>query len=202
MIQIILFDCDGLIVKHNKYFSQRLQDLGYEINHHKVAEFFKGEFLECEKGNRDLKQVLPGWMSQWGWQGNTDDLLKFWFEGEAETDQKILGYIKTLRESGIKCYLATNNEKYRAEYLWENVGLKNLLHGLYASWDLGNLKFESGYWDKLYKNFKETPKQNILLWDDDQRNVNAAKQAGFKAELYENFDDYKKVMTEKYKIVV
>lgn len=202
MIKIILFDCDGLIVKRNKYFSQRLADLGYKINHEKVAEFFLGEFLECETGKKDLKQVLPNWMPEWGWQGNTEELLKFWFEGESEIDTEVVGTIKTLREKGIKCYLATNNEKHRTEFLWEKVGLKDLLDGLYSSCNVGFLKGQNEFWPELYKNFPSIPKQDILLWDDDMENIHPARQFGLNAELYENFTEYKRIMAEKYQIIL
>ena len=53
MIKIILFDCDGLIIKREKYFSQRLKESGLELNEQKISEFFRGEFLEIDKGNTD-----------------------------------------------------------------------------------------------------------------------------------------------------
>ena len=62
MIKVILFDCDGPIIKREKYFSQRLhEETGVVIDSQNEKSFFKGIFLQCETGKADLKQVLPEW---------------------------------------------------------------------------------------------------------------------------------------------
>ncbi len=138
MIKIILFDCDGPIIHREKYFSQRLkEERGIEVNLDKDNSFFNGEFLLCETGKADLKQVLPKWLDTWHWKGSIDELLEYWFSNEAETNIEMLNYIKSLKQRGIKCYLATNNEKYRVKYLLETVGLQKHFDGCFASCDLG-----------------------------------------------------------------
>ncbi len=197
MIKVILFDCDGPIIKREKYFSQRLKDLGMGLDEDLVTQFFKTEFLEIEKGKADLKQILEGKIQSWGYKGTVKELMDFWFEGEAEVDQEMKSYIIVLREKGIKCYLATNNEKYRTEYLWNVVGLKDFLDGVFSSCYSGYLKPQIEYWVETYKSLSEIPKNEILMLDNVQSAVDSARGFGFNAELYENFEDFKKKMELK-----
>jgi FMN phosphatase YigB (HAD superfamily) len=72
-------------------------------------------------------------------------------------------YILKLKDNGVKAYLATNNEKYRTEYLWNVVGIKNFLEGLFSSCYLGYMKPEVEYWQEIYKVLNKYPKENILV---------------------------------------
>lgn len=198
MIKVILFDCDGPIIKREKYFSQRLKDLGMGLNEDLVTKFFKTEFLEIERGKADLKQALQGKIESWGYKGTVKELMDFWFEGEAEIDQEMKNYIISLRQNGVKCYLATNNEKYRTEYLWNVVGLKDFLDGVFSSCYSGYLKPQIEYWEEVYKGLSKIPRNEVLFWDNLPAAVESAREFGFNAEVYKNFIDVKKVMEEKY----
>lgn len=200
MIKVILFDCDGPIIKREKYFSQRLKDLGKPLNKELVKVFFKHEFLDIEKGKGDLKQSLGNKIESWGFTGSVKELMDFWFEGEAEIDQQMKNYIIKLRQKGVKCYLATNNEKYRTEYLANMVGLKNFLDGIFSSCYLGYLKPQIEYWAELHKSLSGIPKNEILMLDNMQTAVDSARAFGFKGEFYENFEAFEKVMEAKYQI--
>lgn len=202
MIKVILFDCDGPIIKRGKYFSQRLhEETGVVIDSQNEKSFFKGIFLQCETGKADLKQVLPEWLPIWQWKGSVDDLLEYWFKGEADVDQQMKDYISALRQKGIKCYLATNNEIYRTEYLANVVGLKNFLDGFFSSCYLGYLKPQIEYWAEVYKSLSDVSKSEVLMIDNLAPAIESAKEFGFNAEHYENFETFKKTMEEKYQII-
>jgi putative hydrolase of the HAD superfamily len=158
--------------------------------------------LEIEKGKADLKQVLEGKIESWGYKGMVKELMDFWFEGEADVDEQMKSYIISLRQKGIKCYLATNNEKYRTEYLWNIVGLNTFLDGLFSSCYFGYLKPQIEYWEEVYKSLSAIPKNEILFWDNLPAAVESAKQFGFNAEAYKDFADVKNTMEEKYKIII
>ncbi len=196
MIKVILFDCDGPIVKREKYFSQRLMDLGIKLDVRKIQDFFQNEFLLCETGKADLKQELKGRIKDWGWEKSLEELLNFWFSEEAATDPRMLESIRNLRQRGIKCYLSTDNEKYRTEYLWKTVGLENVLDGVYSSCEVGFLKHDIDYWREVFQKLSIHQKSEILVWDDDQKVLDAAKEIGLSVELYTTFESYKQVMEQ------
>lgn len=203
MIKVILFDCDGVIIQHAKYFSLRLADQQgrqqLEENQAQKA-FFKGIFLDCETGKADLKEVLQKDLSLWNWQGSVEGLMEFWFSGEADVETSLRDAIMELRKKGTKCHITTNNEKYRCQYLWEVAGLKNIFDTLFASSTEGCFKDEQKFWESVYKNFSGIDKSEILVFDDDKENVETAKQFGLNAEFYTNFESFKKIMIENYQL--
>ena len=201
MIKIILFDCDGVIVKKHRRFSQILLS-EFGITREQTDSFYKWVFLDCEKGRADLKAELPKFLKEWQWRGSIDDFMKIWFEMENELDEEMVNAIKNFRVFGTKCYLSTNNEKYRTEYLTNIVGLKIFLDGVFSSCYLGFLKPQLEFWHEIYKNFPEVQKEQILVWDDAQSAIDSAKEFGLNAEFYNDFSSFKKVMEEKYQLKV
>jgi FMN phosphatase YigB (HAD superfamily) len=191
MIKNILFDIDGLVVKREMYFSTRfLQDYG--VPEEKIQKFFHNEFKACIIGNADLKVEIAKYLESWGWNKSVDELLQYWFEFESETDKQILRSVKELREKGIHCYLQTKNEKYRCDYLWNVVGLKNHFDGIFASYELRCKKPEKEFWEIIWQKLKTPDKQEILVWDNEEAIIQSAKDFGFQAEVYTSFEEYTK----------
>src|SRR5258708_7184557 len=78
MIKAILFDVDEVVIKREKYFSQKYSE-EYKVPQEQVMEFFKGEYQDCAIGKMDLKEVLPKYLKKWGWQGSLEEFMDYWF---------------------------------------------------------------------------------------------------------------------------
>ncbi|MGI8420041.1 MAG: HAD family hydrolase [Candidatus Levyibacteriota bacterium] len=135
MIKVILFDADGVLI-NGELFSEQLQR-EYNISTKKTISFFEGPFQACLTGNADLKEILAPYLKEWGWKKSVDDLLTYWFEAEHTIDEALVSYIQQLRLKGIKCYVATNQEKYRVAYMLKNMGFNDSFDKVYASAHLG-----------------------------------------------------------------
>lgn len=179
----ILIDADGVVIRpRNKYFSETLAEK-QGIPLEEILPFFKGEYKKAQVGEADIREVLPPYLTKWNWQGSVDDFLKFWFESEKNLDEKVLKTVKSLRESGNKVYLASDNEANRAKYLMEELGLKDIFDSAFFSSDLGVTKSNPLFFQKV----AETVKVNVSdlnYWDDDQKNVDIASALGVNAHLY------------------
>ena len=193
MIKAVIFDTDGMVIHRDVYFSQRFsQEFGVPIE--KVLPFFNKDFQLCLVGKADLKKELAKYLNQWDWKKSVDDLLTFWFEHESNLDKKILESVKVLRNSGISCYLDTNNEKYRVQYLFENLELRRLFDGAFSSAELGFLKPQQEFWSTIHEHLGKPNKSEVLVWDDDEENVESAKKFGFHAEFYSGLEAYESRM--------
>ncbi|MBI5529921.1 MAG: hypothetical protein HY918_00260 [Candidatus Doudnabacteria bacterium] len=198
MIKFLLLDCDGLIIKRDKYFSQRLSsEKNIKLDLNKIKDFFEGVFLLCEIGEKDLKEELAKVISDWGWPGTLEEMLEFWFSGEKALDNEIVEYIQNLRLKGIKVYVATDQEKYRTNYLWNEAGLKNFLDGMLSSADIGFLKNDINFWAEVSKILPAHKKDEILFWDHELHKIDAAKSFGYLTEMYSGPEEFKELM-KKY----
>ena len=179
----ILFDVDGIVIVGRKqFFSHKLAEQ-QDIPRENVEEFFLGNFKKCSFGKADLKEEVAPYLSKWNWQGDVDDLLKFWFEAENTKDEKLLEIISALRSHEIKCYIATRQEKYRLQYLLDVVGLKNYFDGVFCTCDIGYDKKEPEFFHHVFKELSLNPEE-ILFFDDNQINIDNANSLGVEAYLY------------------
>ena len=184
MNKIFIFDADGVTIKlREKYFSQRLSE-DYGISPELVIPLFKNEFYKCVLGEMDLKEVLKKYIIEWNWKGSVDELLKYWWQGESQLNTEVIEEIKKLRENGDKVYLATDQEKYRASNLMENVGLKNYLDGAFFSFDLRLSKATKEFWVKVLEILGNPDPKDVKFFDDEKENVEAALQVGIDAVIF------------------
>lgn len=199
MFKAVLYDLDGMLVMSpDGRFSTRLSET-YDVSYkQELLPFFQGVFQKCLVGKAELKEELPAFLPRWNWTGSVDELLSFWFSTDHVFDEKLLKHIANLREKGVLCFGSTNNEKYRTTYIWETAGLKGHLDGLFSSSALGALKSSRDFWTAVCEDLakEEISKHDILVWDDDQENVDAARKYGLQAEFYKNFEVYKNKMAK------
>lgn len=189
MIKIVIFDTDGMVVRRNTRFSERFsKEFGVPVE--KMLPFFDGEFRLCLVGKADLKEELGTYLPSWGWKKSVDDLLSYWFEGEGTVDGKVLESVRILRDKGIRCYINTNNERYRVEHLLNNFGLKDHFDGSFSSAELGVLKPQIEFWAAIWVRLGQPKKNEVLVFDDEEKNVVSAREFGFQAEVYSGFDVY------------
>ena len=121
MIKVLLFDVDGVLANGEPFSRSLARD--YAITLEKTSSFFRGPFLECLVGKADLKRLLTPYLLSWGWQGSVDDFLACWFRAEHAINEALLHSVTELRQQGILCYLATNQEQYRTTYILDQMGL-------------------------------------------------------------------------------
>lgn len=183
MIKAILFDIDGMVNKRVEYFSRKYSR-EFGVAYDEMGPFFENEFILCEIGKADLKTELPKYLAKWKWDKSVDEFLEYWFKNETDLDKEMLNSIQNLRNKGTKCFLQTRNEKYRTEYLWNTMGLKNHFDGMFSSAYLGSMKPQVGFWNAIYQQLLEFKKDEILVWDDKAENVESAKKFGFQAKLF------------------
>ena len=182
-MKTILFDADGVTLKRQtEYFSERFAR-EYNVPLVEVVSFFKNEFRLCQQGKADLKEELSKKLPAWGWQKSTDDFLLYWFTTDTIPNDAVMSEVENFRRQGTKCYLVTDQEKYRAEYLRDTLNFKNRFDGCFFSCELGYSKSEPAFFATVIIQLN-LPPDEIVYWDDDQKNVDAAESLGIDARFY------------------
>ena len=197
MIKALLLDADGVLINGEMFSKQLERDYG--ISTKTVEPFFTGPFLDCLIGKADLKKILPPFLDKWGWQKSVDDFLDYWFQAEHKLDEKLIQYIQALRARGIKCYVATNQEKHRAQYMLKQMGFEKSFDKVYASAHIGYKKPDFEFYKKVVKDIGIVTKVEVLFWDDSEKKVAGARKFGILGEVYTSFKDFKSTMLKYLK---
>lgn len=194
MIRAILLDADGVTIKKHGYFSERLSK-EYNIPLEQIMPFFKKEYGFCAVGEADLKEEIAKYLPRWGIQKPIDELLQWWFEGENQKNEGVLKVVEDLRSEDIKAYLTTDQEKYRANYILNDMEFYKYFDGTFFSCNLGHKKSEKEFFEKVLSKIEEKS-ENVMYWDDDEKNVQVAKSLGINAETFASFDEFIQKMKE------
>jgi putative hydrolase of the HAD superfamily len=188
-ISTILFDADGVLIYPWRFANYLEKE--HQLSRSDTAPFFTGEFEKCLRGKADLKDVLLPYLDRWHWKHSSNDFIKVWHEVENEPDRVMLGAVQELRRQGYICCLATNQEKYRAKYIKDDMKFGSKFDHLFFSCELFSAKPDMDYYKKI-TGCLHTPPENMLFWDDSKKHVSAAKDFGWHAERYVNFVDFKR----------
>ena len=188
-MNIALFDADGVVIEPRKrYFSTRYAEK-FGVPEELFQPFFKNEYVKCQTNQADLKEVLKDHLRKWRWPGTIDELLAYWFEEGSTPDRAALKIVQSFRKKGVQCYLATDQEKYRAAYLWKTVGLEREFDGAFFSCELGAGKASKHYWQKVLERLGNPTPSEVVFWDDEEENIQAAQNAGIDARPYSGLSD-------------
>jgi putative hydrolase of the HAD superfamily len=185
--KVVVLDVDGVLVVPEEPFSWRYaRDNG--LDRALFSPFFQGEFQDTLIGKADLRQLLQANLHLWQWNDSVDELMRLWFESENIPNTPIIAAVRGLKHHGVARYFATNQEKYRAEYIRTRVFDNDLFDGDYVSADIGLKKPDPQFFqhvlDDLQIKHPGIVARDILLVDDTLEHVKSAKSLGFDAAHY------------------
>ncbi len=199
MTTVLFMDIDGVLIKgYNKNPALRRpwdadiqRDLG--IDPDLLSQyFFQKKFRSVLEGKQDLLSALKDSLPNIQYNGRPEDIIEYWFKGDARVDLDLLRSVQLLKEkTGINVYLATNQERMRANYLWNKVGFNQFFDDIFYSAEIGCIKEDMAFFTFINQQLLLNPEQdNILFFDDHESYVQTAQDAGWRAYLYQVLTDF------------
>lgn len=198
-ISTLIFDVDGVLVPGHKFADALLCD--YNLDRQQTAAFFAHDFHKCLIGETDLKTAIAPHLSNWQWPGTVDEFLEYWFQTEHTLNESLVEFIQAQRKRGVACYAATNQEKYRTQYLLDHMGLNYIFNDVFASTNLGHIKPDLDFFKAIDKKIP-LEKTQTLFWDDLPQNTAAAHNFGWHAEVFTDNQSFQMIMQEKYTLLL
>ena len=192
----LIFDIDGVIITYEKNFAEVYSsEFGLDIS--EIYEFFSNDYYDCAIGRSALRDRIERYVSRWGWPGDADSLIQYWFDSQSTVDIRLLDLIGTARQSGHKCYVASDQDTTRSAYVRSLVNIDATFDGSFFSCDLGVTKTEVAFFERILGELGCAPK-DLHFWDDNPKNVFVARQAGISADLYTSYDEFRSAFCSQY----
>ncbi|HET8910463.1 MAG TPA: HAD-IA family hydrolase [Ktedonobacteraceae bacterium] len=191
-VKAMLLDVDGVLAIARPF--SHTMEKQYGITREMTSPFFQGIFLECITGRADLKQEIASYLQEWGWPGTVDKFIEAWFETEHQVNEPLLAVVQQLRNQGIPCYLATNQERYRTEYILKRMEFSTRFDGIFSSAYVGYAKPDREFFEAVLSGLKGIAPEEILFWDDNAGHIAAAREVGLQAEVYQSVEEFVTVL--------
>lgn len=183
-IKALMVDVDGVLVdgrpEDGLHWQTSLeQDLGFTSETLHEA-FFAPYWEDIVLGRAGLMEHLATALHRIDPQVSPARFVSYWFEKDSRLATDLLLELSLVRSAGIRVYLATNQEHLRAAYLMEALGLAEHVDGIFYSARLGAKKPDGKFFAEVEASVGLHGNE-LLLIDDDRRNVEAALRAGWQA---------------------
>jgi HAD superfamily hydrolase (TIGR01509 family) len=182
-IKAILFDADGVIQTTHPPFLEKLAAM-LPDGDSRVEEFVR-EVAALEwsalTGAGDFAASLGELLQLYHSPMNTNDALNLL--NLVRVDAGVLSVIAEVRQRGVLCCLATNQQRHRAKYMSETLGYHRLMDVEFYSCQMGVAKPDEAYFERILDNLGLDADQ-VLFLDDHQVNVDAAQVVGLHASVF------------------
>jgi putative hydrolase of the HAD superfamily len=184
---LIFFDVDGVLIngfhhnpKYRRMWSENIHnDLGMSQDH--LANYFKIYWPDVIVGRADLYDTMTAHLAATGYTMSAQIIIDYWLKNDAVINAKtweIAAHWATLPHTTL--YLATNQEKTRADYLWNILNFKSIFKEIFYSGKMGMTKDNPQFFhtinDQLSIDLDQT---RVIYWDDSPTCIASAQKAGW-----------------------
>jgi HAD superfamily hydrolase (TIGR01509 family) len=104
---------------------------------------------------------------------------QFWIE----VRQPMLAAVRAVRDLGLHCGLATNQQNLRGGYMRNSLGFEKIFDEQFYSFEIGFAKPDAGYFRTIMDRIDVSPSR-VLFIDDHDGNVAGARDIGINSEVF------------------
>jgi HAD superfamily hydrolase (TIGR01509 family) len=175
----VLFDADGVIQGNRAGWMEELTAWGGS----RAEEFLLAigaADIACLTG-ADFGAAMREVLRQFEINAPLEDVFdrQFWIE----VRPPMLDAVRAVRDLGLRCGLATNQQNLRGTYMRNSLGFEKIFDEQFYSYELGFAKPEAGYFQTIMDRIGVAP-DRVLFIDDHEGNVAGAREIGIHSELF------------------
>jgi HAD superfamily hydrolase (TIGR01509 family) len=175
----VLFDADGVIQGTRAGWMEDLTAwAGSRVDEFSLA--VAAADIACLTG-ADFGAAMREVLRQFEINAPIEDVLdrQFWIE----VRPPMLDAVRAVRDLGLRCGLATNQQNMRGTYMRNSLGYEKIFDEQFYSFEIGFAKPEAGYFRTIMDRINVTP-DRVLFIDDHEGNVAGAAELGIHSELF------------------
>jgi len=179
----VLFDADGVIQGGRKGGMDELSAWAAAWAGSRAEEFLlaiAAADVACLTG-KDFGAAMREVLRQFEISAPLEDVIdrQFWIE----VRPPMLDAVRAVRDLGLQCGLATNQQNLRGSYMRNSLGFETIFDEQFYSFELGFAKPEAGYFQAIMDRISVAPNR-VLFIDDHDGNVAGAREIGIHGELF------------------
>lgn len=188
--KVILFDVDGVLIRLPYYFTKVLEERGREGAEKIMNPFYLEESNSLyNEGRGDAREMVVLYLEKLGWKGTAKEFFDEQFNFEKDyLDKDFIVLVEELRNQGVRCCLATDQEKYRAQFLLKDLNFQEIFDERYVSCDIKFRKCMEGFWEYVLNDLEKylpgIRPWEIVYFDDVKKNIDVASRFGIQSFLF------------------
>jgi len=190
MIKAITFDLDGVYFINGKSnFISNLGKLGISENEAKRIFLQSDEMNKLYKEGKMSDDEFWNWAAkEWNLDKTPKELTDLLISGY-EIDESVVEVVKKVGTNGYKTLICTNNFPARINGLQARFKFLDNFDAWALSYEVGAAKPSTKIFQELVNKSGVKPEE-IVFADDNNDNLEGAKQVGIQAFFYEGFDKF------------
>ena len=196
MTRAVLFDVDGVLVHgyharpelQLRWDENLLEDLGIDPQQFKDRFIYDVFIKKVLVGKVGLVEALDRVLPQLGYKGPTQRIVAYWLEHDSRLNTQLIDVARRLKATGLKVYIATNQEHLRAQWLWQGLRLGEVFDDMFYAARFGVAKPDPGFYAEVERRIgpqTEPP----LFFDDSPKVIAGARKAGWEAVEFNANED-------------
>lgn len=182
VIDAILFDADGVVQTTSDDFRATLESV---VGDPDRAEAFVADVFRVEGGALtgavDFREELQEVLRRWDVAIAVDEVLRAW--ARIAPVPGVLELIADLRARQYPCFVASNQQPYRARHMSGTLGYADAFTGEFYSYALRARKPDPAFFEAILRELEVEPSA-LLFFDDHEPNVEAAAALGIRAQRF------------------
>lgn len=184
-VSVVLFDADGVVQSMGPVVEHLAERYGWSSD--RATEFLHDYWRRetecgCLRGEAAFSDVFGALLLEWGVALDAAAVYEDLLQAAIVPDRRLLQLVEELRSTGVRCGLATNQERGRARFMAERLGYEQIFDSLFFSCEVGYTKPSAEYFLSVLNELDVAPPE-VLFLDDHTANVEAARSVGLRAEL-------------------
>ena len=188
LLTTFFFDKDNNV---NFYWSQNFKsDFGQSPRI--LKDLFCEPFLTMLQTNEDLRPCINIFLQKHNLEITAEDFLEYWLSRDSQINPDVLDWIRTHHNSGNHFHIASNQPNIRTNYIWEHKPeLHEFFENIFISNNIGTSKPDPVFFTTIQQKLN-VPFSEICLIDDEQKNIQSAKNLGMQTIWFNTSDDLPK----------